>query len=323
MPQGYYSVTIDANGLAGLPYTAKVWLGKPLGSPNLMYGKRLLVDDFADGDVIPYIGKEWKNYLDAQDGAGSSTGEISVGKGSGDKMWLSWKYTLNSGGDPYAALEWNCGQNASPLNMKGIDTVVIIAKSGGGSVNASVQFISSNFNFPSEYQYFEDSLKLTATEKEYPLPVSRFKQRMGGSGKELSKTLETMTGIRFHIQSGNNSTGTIMIDRVYFTGDVSKLYTPPSPPPDYIPRPEEPIGVKYRANALAAYSIKRINNAVLITLHTDMAGTPVSLVDVRGRSVMRLSVQKDGRLTVPLKGMAKGVYFVDIKGQNLKVRVVR
>jgi endo-1,4-beta-D-glucanase Y len=325
MPQGYYSVTIDAVGLAGPPYTAKVWLGKPLGSPNLMTGNRLLVDDFADGDAIPYIGKEWKNYLDAHDGAGSSSGEISVGK-SGDKMWLSWKYTLNSGGDPYAALEWNCGQKASPLNMKGVDTLVVIAKSDGGNVNASVQLISSDFNFPSEYQYFEDSLRLTATEKEYPLPISRFKQRMGGSGKELGKTLETMTGIRFHIQSGNNSAGTIMVSRVYITGDVSKLYTPPQPPPDYIAPPpavEPPdsgIGVRYRAG-LSKYSIIRSAGAVVITLPGGMAGAPAALLDIRGRTIMRITVQKDGRLRVPIRELAKGMYFLDVKKGNLRLPV--
>jgi endo-1,4-beta-D-glucanase Y len=332
MPQGYYSVTIDAAGLAGLPYSAKVWLGrpKPLENVNLMVGNRLLVDDFADGDAIPYIGKEWKNYLDAQDGAGSSSGEITVGKGSGDKMWLSWKYTLNSGGDPYAALEWNCGQNTSPLNMKGIDTIVIIAKSGSGNVNASVQLISSNFNFPSEYQYFEDSLRLTATEREFSLPISRFKQRMSGSGKELGKTLETMTGIRFHIQSGNNSAGTIMISRVYFTGDVSKLYTPPDPldtPPDYIappppvePPPDSVIGVRHRAG-LSRYSIMRSAGVVVITLPAGMAGAPAALIDIRGRTMMRMTVQKDGRLRVPAKELAKGVYFLDVKNGSLRLPI--
>jgi endo-1,4-beta-D-glucanase Y len=335
MPQGYYSVTVTADGLAGAPYYVnKVWLGrpKPIENVNLMEGNRLLVDDFADGDAIPYIGKEWKNYLDANDGAGSSTGTISVGKSGGDKMWLSWKYTLNGGGDPYAALEWNCGQKSSPLNMKGVDTIVITAKSGGGNVNASVQLISSDFNFPSEYQYFEDSLRLTATEREYSLPISRFKQRMGGSGKEIGKTLETMTGIRFHIQSGNNSTGTIMISRVYFTGDVSKLYTPPPPqppPPGYIPPPppvvEPPpedsvIGVRHRVD-LSKYSIIRNSGAVVITLPTGMVGASAVLLDIRGRTVMRMAVREDGRLRVPTSGLAKGMYFLDVKNGYLRLPV--
>jgi len=331
MPQGLYTLTVSGAGIDEI-YTAKVWLARPASnSASLIVGKRLLVDDFADGDLIPYIGKEWKNYLDAQDHAGSSTGVFSMSKGGGDTTWLNWSYAL-SGGDPYAALEWNCGQNSSPLNMKGIDTIIVVAKSGGGNVNVSVQLISSDFNFSiGEYHYFEDSLRLTAAKGEYRLPISRFKQRMNGSGKELGKTLETMTGIRFHIQSGNNSAGTVMVSRMYFAGDsVSKLYTPPPAPPAYAGLPPDvsldpPIGVAYRSASRPKYTIKRSANSVMITLPPNMAGAQAALIDIRGRTLMRLEAQKDGRLTVPLKSVARGAYFVNIKGrgQELKVKVLK
>jgi len=306
MPQGFYTLTINASGL-NVPYSAKVWLGKPYAS-SLMRGKRLLIDDFADGDLIPYIGNNWKSYLDSQDGAGSSTGQLSVGS---DK-WLSWKYNLTSGGDPYAALEWNC----STLNMKGVDSVIVIAKSGGSNIGVSVQLISSDFNFPSEYQYFEDSLKLTSSQQEFKLPISRFKQRMDGSGKDKNKTLEKMTGIRFHMQSGNNSTGTIMIKEMYFTGDVSNFYNA-SNPPDYkaptAPIPEPPTKTIRIAQQGKAYSIRKSMGIVHINLQSNMAGASVTLIDAKGKVAKKMNLPQNGELHISTKDLATGIYFVEVK----------
>jgi len=305
MPQGFYTLTISTPGLD--TYSAKVWLGRPYAS-SLMTGNRLLVDDFADGDLIPYIGKEWRNYLDSHDGAGSSTGQLSVGN---DK-WLSWKYTLNGGGDPYAALEWNC----STLNVKGIDSVIVIAKSGGTNIGVSVQLTSSDFNFPSEYQYFEDSLKLTSAQQEFRLPISKFKQRMNGSGKDLNKTLEKMTGIRFHIQSGNNSTGTIMVDKMYFTGNVSNFYNF-SEPPKYKeptePIPEAPTKTIHIAQQVKAYSIRKSMGMMHINLQHNMAGASVTLIDTKGRVAKKMNVPQNAELNISTKDLATGIYFVEIK----------
>jgi len=305
MPQGFYTLTINASGL-DKSYSAKVWLGKPYAS-SLMDKNRLLVDDFADGNLIPYIGKEWISYLDSRDGAGSSTGQLSV---SGE--WLSWKYTLTGGGDPYAALEWNCGE----CDLRGIDSIVVIAKSGGGSnINVSVQLISSDFNFPSEYQYFEDSLQLTSTSKEYKLPISRFKQRMNGSGKDKNKTLEKMTGIRFHIQSGSGSAGTIMVDKIYFTGDVSKIYNFTNPP-EYKeptgPIPEPPTKI-IRLAQHKAYSIRKSLGMVHINLQPNMAGASVTLMDAKGRVAKKMNVSQNGELNISTENLATGIYFAEVK----------
>jgi len=305
MPQGFYTITINASGL-DIPYSAKIWLGRPYAN-SLMRGKRLLVDDFADGDLIPYIGNDWRNYLDSQDKAGSSTGQLSVGS---DK-WLSWKYTLN-GGDPYAALEWNC----STLNMKGVDSVIVIAKSGGSNIGVSVQLISSDFNFPSEYQYFEDSLKLTSAQQEFKLPISRFKQRMDGSGKDKNKTLEKMTGIRFHIQNGNNSTGTIMVKEIYFTGDVSAFYKF-NEPPQYKeptgPIPEAPTTKIIRIAQHKPYSIRKSMGMVHINLQPNMAGASVTLMDTKGRVAKKMSVPQNAELHISTKDLATGIYFAEVK----------
>jgi len=304
MPQGFYTITISVSGLE--TYSAKVWLGKPYAS-SLMEKNRLLVDDFADGDLIPYIGKDWRNYLDPQNGGGSSTAQLSVGS---DK-WLSWKYTLTGGDDPYAALEWNC----STLNVKGIDSIIVIAKSGGTNIGVSVQLISSDFNFPSEYQYFEDSLKLTSAQQEFRLPISRFKQRMDGSGKDKNKTLEKMTGIRFHIQSGNGSTGTIMVDKMYFTGDVSNFYNF-SNPPEYKeptgPIPEPPTQA-IRIAQHKPYSIRKSMGVVYINLQPNMAGASVTLMDTKGRVAKKMKVPQNAELNISTKDLPTGIYFVEVK----------
>jgi endo-1,4-beta-D-glucanase Y len=307
MPQGFYTITINVSGL--YPYSAKVWLGKPYTS-SLMRGNRLLVDDFADGDLVPYIGKEWRSYLDSHDGAGSSTGQLSV-----SNEWLNWRYTLTGGGDPYAALEWNC----STLNMNGIDSVIVIAKSGNSNnsnIGVSVQLISTDFNFPSEYQYFEDSLKLTTAQTEYRLPISRFKQRMNGSGKQLSNTLKNMTGIRFHIQNGNNSTGTIMVDKMYFTGNVSSFYNF-SEPPAYKeptgPIPEPPTKAIHIARQGKSYSIRKSAGMLHVNLQANMAGASVVLMDAKGRVAKKMNVPQNAELNISTKDLATGIYFVEVK----------
>jgi len=306
MPQGFYTLTINASGLYA--YSAKIWLGRPYAS-SLMRGNRLLVDDFADGDNIPYIGNEWRSYLDSHDGAGSSTGQLSV-----SNEWLSWQYSLNSWTDyPYAALEWNC----STLNMKGVDSIIVIAKSGGSNINVSVQLISSDFNFSAgEHHYFEDSLQLNGTQKEYKLPISRFKQRMDGSGKDKNKTLETMTGIRFHMQSGNNTAGTIMVNKMYFTGNLSNFYNFSDPPAYIGPTgsiPPPPVKIIHIAQQHKAYSIRKSMGMVYINLQPNMAGASVALIDTKGRVIKKMNVPQNAELNISTGNLATGIYFVEVK----------
>jgi len=338
MPQGLYTLTASGDGIDEI-YTAKVWLGRPFASVNLMEGKRLLVDDFADGNLIPYIGKEWTSFLDSDFGqAGASTAALSVKKDIDNKEWLNWAYKLDAGNlgfDPYAGLDWSCKTaDGKALDITGVDTLIFKAKTAGTVVSVSVQLVSADFKFPGEYQYFSDSIVFTSSSKDFVLPLKNFKQRRDGSGKELSTTLKTLTSIRFQVQEKTGTAGTLMLERMYFAGKVSNLYTPPDDPPPFLPPtvslededPEPPvIGVAYRGASQSKYAIKRNSNAVMITLPPGMAGASAALIDVRGRTLARLDVQQNGRLTVPLKGVARGVYFVDIRGrgQSLKIRVVR
>jgi len=333
MPQGLYTLT--ASGVnVNETYSFKVWLGKPFASVNLMEGDRLLVDDFADGDLIPYIGKEWTNYLDSYEGKnGASTAEFSIKKESDGKEWLSWKYTLKQGGlpynEPHAALEWSCQSSEGARDLRGIDSIIVVARSLSGTIGVSVQLISNDIGGP---QYFEDSLRLTNVPKEYALCINKFKQRMNGSGADLQNTLKKMLGIRFHVQYPDGTANTMMVERIYFTGDVSKLYTRPPEPPPYAPPtvsldddPPPVDGVAYRSASQPKYTIKMNSNAVMITLPANMAGASAALIDIRGRTLTRLEVPKNGRVSVPLRTAARGVYFIDIKGrgQNLKVKVVK
>ncbi len=335
MPQGLYTLTVRGDGINEV-YNFKVWLGRPYSNGvNLMVGNRLLVDDFADGDFTPYIGREWASYLDSYEGKnGQSTASLSVKKESDGKEWLSWKYTLRQGGlgyDPHAALEWNCQTGSAGIrDLRGIDSIIVTARSLSGTIGVSVQLVSDDIGGP---QYFEDSLYLTAASGEYKLYIPKFKQRMNGEGKNIQATLQKMLGIRFQVQYPDGAANTIMVERMYFTGDsVSKLYTPPPAPPPYVPPtvslddPADPgDGVAYRGAKQPKYTIKRSQSAVTIVLPADMTGASASLVDIRGRTLMRLDVQKDGRLSVPLRTVARGLYFVDIRGrgQNIKVKVLK
>jgi endo-1,4-beta-D-glucanase Y len=342
MPQGLYTLTVSGAGINDI-YTVKVWLGKPFAKVNLMEGKRLLVDDFADGDLIPYIGKEWTSFYDSDFGqAGASTATLSVKKESDGKEWLSWAYKLDAGNlgfEPYAGLDWSCKTaDGKALDITGVDTLIFKAKTASGSLSVSVQLVSADFNFPGEYQYFSDSIVFTASSKDFVLPLKNFSQRRDGNGKEMATTLKTLTSIRFQVQEKTGTpgtTGTLMLERMYFAGKVSNLYTPPPEPPAYVPptvslededEDDDPpiIGVAYR-DARSKYTIKRSANAVMITLPANMSGASAALIDIRGRAVMRLDVRQDGRVSVPLNAVARGLYFVDIRGrgQSLKIKVLK
>jgi hypothetical protein len=327
MPQGFYTLTIDAPGLAFPHSESRLWLGK---SYDLMRGNRLLVDDFADGDVIPYIGTVWTSFFDSHPGVGgTSAATVGVKKESDGSKWLHWDYTLGRdlGFDPYAGLDWSCrASDGSPMNLTGIDTLIIRAKVPSGTRGVSVQLVSDDFNFPGEYQYFSDSITLTTTSREFALPIAAFKQRADGSGKSFATTLQTVTSIRFQVQTASGTTGTLMVESMYFAGDVSRLY---KAPPDYI-EPTGPIGppevikVSQKFGAGAKYSVKRGAGVIKITMPSNMSGANAMVVDVRGRVVRRMAVAQNGQLSVSTKGLAKGLYFIDVRKQgvgNLKLRV--
>jgi len=331
MPQGYYTLSISAGNLG---YTAEVWLGKPYAgnAPNLRQGNRLLVDDFADGDIYPYIGKVWETFSDANRDNGNSGAVMTPTAASGGTGGrLEWKYDIRSGaGYPFVSLNWNCMTSSGEyMNLTGVDSVIIVARSKTSAISASVQLIDTDD--PNDYHYFEDSIALTTTSKTFALRLSstNFKQRLSGSGRDFATTLSKMMAIRFHLQyetGAAQSSDAIIIERMYLTGPdnvLNRLYTPPAPPPAYVAPSREPIGVTHRAvRGAAKYSIKRAGNAIRVTLPPNMAGANARVIDVRGRTVTRLSVPQSGSFDIPVRNLAAGMYLMEVRKQgNAALRV--
>jgi hypothetical protein len=330
MRQGYYTLTISAAGLENDVYTAKVWLGRPFAGnvPNLREGNRLLVDDFADGDVYPYIGTEWQTFSDKISDGGNSDAEMrptAASGGSGGR--LEWKYDIKAGFSyAFVALDWNCRTSSGgTLDLTGVDSVIIVASSKNAAIGVSVQLIDTDDR--GDYWFFEDSISLTTASKRYALRLSstNFRQRLGGDNRTFSNTLSKMMGIRFHIQYDVNapqSSDAIIIERMYLAGPdnvLSRLYTPPTPPPEYI-EPDDggpQIRVTHRNAPAGKYSIRRSGNAVRVTLPPNMAGASARIVDVKGRVVRRMSVPPTAQLNISARDLAAGMYFVEIRKQGV------
>jgi len=328
MTQGYYTLNISAGSLS---YTTEVWLGMPYAGsvPNLRDGNRLLVDNFADGDVYPYIGTVWQTFSDANRDGGNSGAVMTPTAASGTSSdgQLEWKYDIRSGaGYPFAALDWSCQTSSGKTDLTGIDSVIIVARSKNAGLNVSLQLIDTDD--PKDYYYFEDTLKLTTSFTRYGFRLSStdFKQRLGGDNRTFAATLANMMAIRFHMQYGVDdaqSSDAIIIQRISFTGSdnaltrLTMLYPPPLPPPAYMAPTREPISVTHRADRNAVkYAIKRAGNTIKVTLPPNMAGANARIVDIRGRTVTRMSVPRNGSFDIPVRNLAAGVYFMEVRKQG-------
>jgi len=316
MPQGWYTVTISssASGLTPSSFTREVWLGRPYANtPNLRVGNRLLIDDFNDRDLVPYIGAEWRTYTE---GSGS-TGTFSFGS-QGNNHWMNWNYVIGTGDYPLSALVWSAGANT--IDFSGIDSIIIVARTTSGTLGTSFQLLSTDFA-PNEWQYFGHSVQLTTSWQTIGMAVANFQQRGDGSGKNINASLANLTGLRFHMQSdlpeAPPAAGTVQLDAVYISGTnnvLSRIYTPPASPPEYMPPTREPVGITHRiARTSERYSIKRSGTQFILTMPADMAGADVRIVNVKGVVVKRTTVPKSGQLAVSARDLAKGMYFVDVK----------
>jgi len=321
MTRGFYDLTITVPGLEA--YKAQVWLGRPwAGSiPNLREGNRLIVDDFADGDLIPYIGNSWKTYSDGQNSVAEMKPRAASGNTSGQ---LEWDYEIRDGAPhPFIALDWDC----RTIDLTGVDSIVIVARSRSvSSLTVPVHLIDTDD--PNNYRYFADEITLTTTMRAHGLRLSsaNFRQRYDGNDKNFNTVISALLGIRFHMQKdylpeGPSRSDAIIIERMYLVGPnnvLSRIYTPPPPPPDYMAPTGDPwISVAHRANMAARYSIKRSGSTVRITLPGNMAGANAVVVDVKGRVVRRMSVSSNGRLDINARELAKGMYFVEVKKRGV------
>lgn len=297
MVQGWYNITITARGLSK-PFTHKVWLGK---SFDLMENGRLIVDDFRDADLNPFIGNIWQSYLDSHEGkAGKSSVKNFSVKTIDGKQCLNWSYLLDQGNlgfDPYAALEWNCTMpETGNLDLTGIDTIIITAKSAQ-PLSVSVQLIISGI---SDYNFHHDSLNLTTSFTEYKFPINQFKQRFGGDAPiDLTK----LTAIRFQVQGPNGDENSIILSKISFTGDISKIYIAP---PEY-----KPIATKRVTNAKSPqfdvfYSISK--KGISFSIPSSIRLNQISIVDITGKVISRLKTNRTD-VFLPLPNRTSKIAF--------------
>lgn len=304
MKQGWYNVKITAKGLS-TPVNYKVWLGK---SFDLMENNKLIVDDFRDDDLNPFIGNVWQSYLDSHEGKSgkSSVKELAV-KSVDDKKWIVWSYKLDQGNlgfDPYAALEWNCATTEGNLDLTGIDTLIFTAKSIE-PLGVSVQIITSDVG---DHNFHEDSLYLSATATEFKLPISGFKPRFGG---ENQLNLSKATAIRFQVQLPSGNENAIMLSKFCITGNLDKIYTAP---PEYIPMSAKPTGhpKNVKLNITCSFS----KNGFLFSIPNHIKCHSITILDMTGKVITHTRVNRKTAI-VPVSGIKTNkIYLAQIKLEN-------
>ena len=308
MPQGFYWVSISARGLENT-FSSRIWLGKAF---DLMEDNRLLVDDFRDGDLYPFIGNRWTSYLDNHDRDGTSTSaSCKVETIDGEKK-IVWSYHLEGqnvlGFEPYAALEWNCTTDDGNLDLSGLDTFFIQAKSHS-PVDVSVQLITSDIG---DYTYFEDSVSFTTNEQQYRFVISDFKQRLDGQGMTLD--LSKLTAIRLQVQYPDGNENSIIINKVYFAGSLNHIY---SPPPEYI---ESRIKITDSSKKVSG-SLKYTVSDAGIQFNTSFVheGAELVLFDITGRVIARTQLSRTGAY-IPFrsKNIVNRICFAQVKGNGIR-----
>jgi endo-1,4-beta-D-glucanase Y len=320
MPAGRYDITITAKGL-GVPVIGSCWLGRAL---DLKAGTRLLVDDFRDKDLVPYIGTKWQSYLDSYDGkAGKSIVPIFLVQGADTSVYLRWSFLLNGssslGYNPYAALEWNCSASSGKAaNLTGLDTIIITAKAPS-SLALSVQLITGDIT---DFNYFQDSLVLSPQWKEFHLPIKYFKHRFAGGSATPTMTL--LTGVRFQIQNTDGYANEIQMKRMLFSGSLSALYQ--SPPP-YLPEVIPVMSVRGKISAQQAVRILNHGNGnIVFEVSPLYASGAIAIVDGLGNTVRKLPISAaiirwDG-LDLCKRATRTGVYFAVVSGPGKAKRTV-
>jgi endo-1,4-beta-D-glucanase Y len=309
MSQGFYDVTVTAKGL-NVPTTFEVWLGKSI---SLLVNNRLIVDDFRDGDLNPFFGNVWTSYLDSYDG---KTGASSVKKlaveTNGNQKQLVWSYLLNAGSlgyDPYAAVELNCVKNSSLFNMTGVDTIIITA-SANRELGVSFQVVTDDIVKSGTFSYYDDSLYLTTSPKEFRIPVTRLKQRFGGS---MKFDPAQVTAIRMQVQQKSGSEGSITISSIQFTGNIASLYTAP---PEYKENSSITTTPKQRMNR-SLWTIGYSTKDIKIVLYKQFTGE-IHIVNSLGREIYRKHYTNTKNIVVDSKMLqiTKGYYIVTLSSQN-------
>ncbi|NLD91246.1 MAG: hypothetical protein GX639_01115 [Fibrobacter sp.] len=309
MPQGFYDVTVTVTGLT-TPTTFEIWLGKSI---SLLVNDRLIVDDFRDDDLQPFFGNIWTSYLDSHDG---KTGASSVKKlaveSNGNQKQLVWNYLLNAGNlgyDPYAAVELNFAKNSSLFNMTGVDTIILTA-SANRDLGVSFQVVTDDIVKSGTFSYYDDSLYLTTSPKEFRIPVTELRQRFGG---DMKFDPSQVIAIRIQVQQKTGSEGTITLNSIQFAGDLESLYTAP---PEYIAKS---IFTKRDTRGINRYfgTIGQSSGHIKITLNKQFTGN-IQIVNNLGRQMYRKHCTNANALVIDATAdrITKGYYIVSIASQD-------
>ncbi len=325
LPAGWYDVTISARALKD-PVTDSCWLGRAF---DLKDGNRLLVDNFYDRDLAPFIGIRWRNYLDSYEGKpGKSAVSALLVSGKDTAAYLRWGFLLNGGSflgnNPYAALEWSCKSPADSVDLSALDTIVVIAGSQS-PLKVSTQLVTGDVT---DNNFFEDSISLTAQWREFRLPIKSFRRRFGGgSGNPVD--LKKLTALRFQVQDKDSTANEIHVKRMLFTGNFASIYK--SPPP-FVAKPvsvRRPPTGRPIAGAVRVQMKGRGN--VLFRVPEGFGAEAVTVFDVQGKVVRRLAVDRheavwDG-LDAGKSRVRCGIYPAVVSGKrgtaSVKVSIVR
>ncbi|HMA65083.1 MAG TPA: hypothetical protein VKO63_07795 [Chitinispirillaceae bacterium] len=309
MIQGFYDVTVTAKGLT-VPDTFEVWLGKSI---SLLVNDRLVVDDFRDGDLKPFFGNIWTSYLDSHDGkTGASSVKKLVVETNGNQKQLVWNYLLDGGNlgfDPYAAVELNCVKNGSYLNLSGVDTIIVTAYSNR-DLGVSFQVVTDDIVKSGTFSFYDDSLYLAISPKEFRIPVTELKPRFGG---DMKFDPSLVTAIRMQVQQKSGSEGTITISSIQFAGNLASLYTAP---PEY--KAKSTITTR-NTRSINRYfgTIGHSGGNLKIILNKQFTGN-IQIVNNLGRQVYRKHCKSTNALMIDAKmiHMVKGYYFLIISSQK-------
>ncbi|MBN1604206.1 MAG: hypothetical protein JW915_21530 [Chitinispirillaceae bacterium] len=309
MPQGYYIVTVSAKGL-DTTYSKKVWLGKV---KSIKIDNMICIDDFSDGDLKPYIGNDWRNYLDSYEGkSGKSKVEKFAVENTDGTQELHWSVMLDGssvlGYNPYAALEWNCSDDNGNPGFSAIDSIFLVM-GAASDTKVSVQLVTSDI---SDFNFFEDSLTLTSTVKEHRLAIKDFKTRWGGGSP--SPDLSKLTAIRFQIQDVDNTQKELIMKKILMHGNLGQIYTDP---PEYVKPPEPEQSVRFLTKKNGPFFNIIIKNGILTAdLSMVYSGSAFTLFNCAGRVAFKGSLDKSGHVSVSLSGLKHGVYILKVQNRN-------
>lgn len=315
MPQGTYKVYLTGRGLTK-PETKEVWLGRAL---DLKQGNWIIIDDFRDDDLKPYIGNRWTSYLDSDEGkAGQSTIRFHRVEREDAAPVMRWAYRLDGssslGYNPYAALEWNCSTPSGNLDLSGLDTIVVTARSAS-RIEVSVQLVTTDIT---DWNYFEDSLAISTRMQEHKLSIRNFTQRWSG---DRTLDLSKVKAIRFQVQDVDGTQNEIALGTMMFNGNLDHLYT--SPPPYVRPAVTRRAMRKGREQLLFYTTVP---GGIRFMVPQHCTGAPITISTMTGKLVCVLATSRTGETVWGAQDtngsrISPGVYIASVEHKQGRLTV--